>query len=58
MSIDTIVTLYIYPPIPVRSFDWCAYLEGDEEDGPRGFGKTKEEAIENLKEELDIAEEA
>ena len=43
-----IVTKHIYPPIPLRSFDWCAYQEGTEEDGPYGYGATETEALENL----------
>ena len=46
-----VIVLRVYPPIPIRSFDWCAYYEGDwaNEDGPRGWGATREEAIEDLK---------
>lgn len=46
-----IVTSHEYPPIPVRSFDWVAYFEGDEEGGPRGYGATEEEAIADLRAE-------
>ncbi len=45
--------LYVYPPIPIRSFDWCAYYEGDDHEGPRGWGATREEAIAELKEITD-----
>jgi hypothetical protein len=44
-----IVTIHVYPPIPERSFDWCAFYEGNGEDGPRGWGGTEEEAIDDLK---------
>lgn len=44
-----VVVLRVYPPIPTNVFDWCAYYEGDWEDGPRGWGATREEAIEDLK---------
>lgn len=44
-----IVTNYIYPPIPMRCFDWHATIEGREEEGINGFGKTEQEAIEDLK---------
>lgn len=47
-----IVTDFVYPPIPVREFDWCAWVDGCEEDGPRGWGKTKEQAVTALLEEL------
>jgi hypothetical protein len=37
------------PPIPLRSFDWCAYRDGDEENPNRyGWGETKEKAIAEL----------
>lgn len=39
---------YIHPPIPIRQFDYCAYFDGEEE-GICEFGKTEDEAIENLK---------
>ncbi len=41
-------TVYVNPPIPTRSFDWCAYLDGDEESGVRGWGCTRSEAISDL----------
>ena len=44
-----IITQYIKPPIPIRIYDWVAYLDGNEEDGPYGYGKTECEAIEDLK---------
>ena len=39
-----LVTSHIYPPIPDRSHDWCAYVEGDEEASKYGYGATEEEA--------------
>jgi len=51
MSTYTIKTEHVYPPIPERSFDWCAWFDGmDEETRGQGWGKTEAEAIENLKE--------
>ena len=44
-----VIVLRVYPPIPIRCFDWCAYYEGDDHDGPRGWGATREEAIAELK---------
>lgn len=44
-----IVTYPAFPPIPDRSHDWCAYYDGEEEAANYGWGKTKEEAIANLK---------
>ena len=45
-----IITHFVFPPIPDRTHDWCAYYEGDEETGRYGWGETKEEAIRELKE--------
>jgi hypothetical protein len=25
---STVKTAYIYPPIPIRCFDWCAWIDG------------------------------
>jgi hypothetical protein len=47
----TIKTEHVYPPIPVRSFDWCAWYDDmDEETRGNGWGKTEAEAIADLKE--------
>jgi hypothetical protein len=42
-----IMTSYVSPPIPIRDFDWVAWIDG-EEDGHRGHGKTEREAIDEL----------
>lgn len=47
-----IVIEYIHPPIPNRSCDWRAWIDGNEEDGPVGWGATKEEALRDLEEEM------
>lgn len=52
-----IVTSHQYPPIPIRSYDWLAYFEGDEE-GPQGWGPTEEAAIADLIENYDEPEES
>jgi hypothetical protein len=44
-----IITRHIYPPIPLRQFDWCAYHDGEEETGHYGYGATEAEALEDLK---------
>ena len=49
-----IVVNYIYPPIPDRRHDWCAYVDGWEEDGPYGWGATKFSALMDL---IDMLEE-
>lgn len=47
-----IETHFIYPPIPLRQFDWCAYYDGTEPDDDgnmeAGYGKTEKEAIADL----------
>lgn len=47
-----IITENIYPPIPIRDFDWQAHFDGDEpnDNGQMlsGFGATEQEAIEQL----------
>lgn len=43
-----IVTSNIFPPIPIRDFDWCAYFEGEEERGQYGYGRTEAEAKADL----------
>ena len=34
-----------FSPVPGQ---WCAWRDGDEESGVRGWGKTKEDAIDDL----------
>jgi len=53
VNIDVnVITDYVHPPIPVRQYDWQAWVDGDEE-GPKGWGVTEQEAINNLKRELE-----
>lgn len=40
-----IITEYVYPPIPVRHWDWSAYRDPE---GLVGHGATEEEAIQDL----------
>lgn len=53
MTPRKIVTSHVCPPIPWRNFDWCAYEDGHEEDGLRGWGATEQEAIEDLQWQID-----
>jgi hypothetical protein len=39
---------YTFPPIPNRNFDWQAHIDGYEEAGPYGSGRTFIAAIEDL----------
>jgi hypothetical protein len=48
-----ILTEFIYPPIRIRSCDWRAWIDGEEESGRYGYGKTQEQAIEDLKAQLE-----
>ncbi len=43
-----IVTIHVLPPIPCRRNDWCAYPDGEEENGNYGWGPTEEAAIADL----------
>jgi hypothetical protein len=43
-----IITSHVYPPIPCRQFDWCAYRDGEEEQGNYGWGHTEAAAIRDL----------
>ncbi len=45
MNKPKIVTKFVHPPIPVRQFDYCAWIEGHDEEGrPEGWGATELEA--------------
>lgn len=48
MARYVIITSHDMPPVPTRNMDWCAYLDGQEEDGPYGYGPTELEAIAEL----------
>lgn len=39
---------YIYPPIPIRSFDYCAWYDGEEELHHYGYGETANTAVFDL----------
>lgn len=41
-----IVTHCEWPPIPIRSFDYCAHY--DDPEGPTGWGATEAEAVNDL----------
>lgn len=43
-----IITIYVYPPIPIRTHDWSAHYDGHEEEGPIGYGETESEALAEL----------
>ena len=41
-------TWHCYPPIPDRGSDWAAYYEDEQEYGNYGWGRTEEDAVQNL----------
>lgn len=43
-----ILTQFVYPPIPIRCYDWEAIREGYDEGDPVGYGSTEQEAVEAL----------
>lgn len=43
-------TSYVFPPIPIRTCDWAAWVDGDEESGC-WYGETEEEAVQALLED-------
>jgi hypothetical protein len=45
---NRIRTSFVNPPLPIRHFDWVAWIDGDEETGLAGNGKTEQEAIDEL----------
>lgn len=49
-----IFTEHVYPPIPVRSFDWSATFDSYEPGDVVGRGATEEEAVANLLLETDF----
>lgn len=50
MKIDT---HFCYPPIPIRNYDWCATLDGYEPGCLIGFGATEQEAVDDLKNQVE-----
>ncbi len=55
-TLIVINTNYVHPPIPTRNTDWCAWIDGEEEQ-LCGYGRTKWEAVANLAELKDGEEE-
>jgi hypothetical protein len=51
-----IITDHVFPPIPMRHCNWCAYYEGTEESGPLGWGATESEAVTDLQENFDATD--
>lgn len=50
----TIKTTHVFPPIPMRQFDWAAWDDNLGADcSPIGRGATEQEAITDLMEQLE-----
>jgi hypothetical protein len=49
-------TQHVYPPIPVRKYDWCATFDGYEPGDLIGEGATEAEAIADLRTQAAEAE--
>ena len=47
-----IITEYVAPPVPSTMYDWLAYVDGQEEEGPHGRGPSEVEAVKDLCEQL------
>lgn len=47
-----ILTKHDCPPIPIRSAEWSAWVDGQKEDGPVGRGETEMLAVKRLADEL------
>ena len=57
MNRNKIIVRYVFPAIPERGFDWCAFRDGTEEAGPYGHGETEEDAVRDLIEQEEDMEE-
>lgn len=44
-------TVFVNPPIPIRSHDWCATFDGYEPGDVIGYGETELAAIDDLMEQ-------
>lgn len=51
-----IVTEEVCPPIPIRRFDWRAWIDDGKEEYLSGWGATELEAIDDLKRAMDSYE--
>jgi hypothetical protein len=45
-------TSHVYPPIPIRDFDWAAVTDDYEPGHPIGRGPTEQAAIDDLNAQL------
>lgn len=47
-------TDHVFPPIPLRNTDWCAYYDGCEERCEYGWGPTEAAAIKDLVDNYEV----
>jgi len=50
---DKIRTTHEYPPIPIRDYDWSAIRDSYDEGDLIGYGRTEQDAINDLKRQED-----
>lgn len=49
MTSPRIITTHVYPPIPIRTCDWQAHYDGEEDENmDTGHGATEAESIVDL----------
>lgn len=53
---SSIQTQFVYPPIESREYDWQAILTGYEPGDPIGYGRTEQNAIDDLLNECETLE--
>ena len=51
-----VIIEHIYPPIPDRSTDYCAYLDGYEPGELIGYGRTAADATADLQDQIEQEE--
>lgn len=56
IKMSNIKTIYNPKPIPTNSFDWEAIEDDYEPNRPIGYGKTEQEAKDDLQEQLSMLE--
>lgn len=52
-----IKTLHVFPQIPMRGHNWCAWEDGADPESHHGWRATEEEAKEDLIQQLEEEEE-
>ena len=47
--VEPVITSFVFPAIPIRTHDWCAYLDVE---GTYGRGETEQAAVDDLADAL------